>query len=126
MTPAQHEAWEQILSVAKGADLDATVGAILAAQYVGDGGYRHVVARIEAESAEQKRGTKHLAALQAERTRPIYMVDPHADIPMSRRMPVEQLTAFLGPRCEKLERTPYYTSTFAFMIASAVMGIVQR
>src|SRR5437868_15140688 len=86
----------------------------------------HDRATIEAESAEEKRGTNHLAALQAERTRPIYMVDPQLDIPMSRRMPVEALKAFLGPRCDKLERTPYYTSTFAFMIASAVMGIVQR
>jgi hypothetical protein len=86
----------------------------------------HDRATIEAESAEEKRGTNHLAALQAERTRPLYMVEPHADIPMSRRMPVEALKAFLGSQCEKLERTPYYTSTFAFMIATAVMGIVAR
>jgi len=45
MTPAQHEAWEQILSVAKGADLGD--GAELAAIYLGAGGYHHVVARIE-------------------------------------------------------------------------------
>jgi hypothetical protein len=86
----------------------------------------HDRATIEAESAEEKRGTNHLAVLQAEQTRPIYMVDAQPDIPMSRRMPVEALKAFLGPLCEKLERTPYYTSTFAFMIASAIMGIVQR
>src|SRR5262249_37794519 len=57
---------------------------------------------------------------------PIYMTDVSADIPMSRRMPIEQLVAFFGDRCEKFSRIPYYTSTFAFMIATAVMGIVQR
>jgi hypothetical protein len=81
---------------------------------------------IEQESAELKRDTDHLSMLRAERARPIYMVQTHPDIPMSRRMPVEILKHFLGPLCEKLARTPYYTSTFAFMIATAVMGIVQR
>jgi hypothetical protein len=45
MTPTQHEAWEQMLSVAKGAALE--VGPELAAYYLASGGYRHVVARIE-------------------------------------------------------------------------------
>lgn len=44
MTSAQHEAWEQILSVAKNADLKK-VGA-LASVYLEDGGYAHVVERL--------------------------------------------------------------------------------
>ena len=54
------------------------------------------------------------------------MVDHQPDIPMSQRMPIEVLKAFNGPLCDKLARQPDYTSTFAFMIATAVMGIVQR
>jgi len=44
MNNAQHEAWEQILSVAKGADLEDA--SVLAARYLERGGYRHVVDRI--------------------------------------------------------------------------------
>lgn len=86
----------------------------------------HDRATLEQETAELKRDTDHLGVLKAERHRPIYMVETHADIPMARRQPVEILKAFLGARCEKLARTPYYTSTFAFMIATAVMGLIQR
>ncbi|HYM24439.1 MAG TPA: hypothetical protein VEU08_14585 [Vicinamibacterales bacterium] len=81
---------------------------------------------LEQESAEEKRSVDHLAWLKANRTIPVYMTDVQPDIPMSRRMPIEHLKTFLGPLCEKLAATPYYTSTFAFMLATAVLGIVQR
>jgi len=86
----------------------------------------HDRATLEQESTEQARSVDHLAWLKQNRTIPVYMVEAQPDIPMSRRMPVEALTAFLAPLCDKIERQPYYTSTFAFMIATAVMGIVQR
>lgn len=86
----------------------------------------HDRATIEQESREDKRSVDHLAWLKANRTVPVYMVEAQSDIPMSRRFPVEILKDYLGPLCEKLEHTPYYTSTFAFMIATAIMGIVQR
>lgn len=93
----------------------------------------HDRACIDQESSEveevrkaERGGYTHLGALQAERTRPIYMVKAHTDIPMSCRFPVELLTAHFGERCEKLAATPYFTSTFAYMLATAVLGIMQR
>jgi hypothetical protein len=44
MTGTQHDAWEQILSVARNAGIEH--GAELAARYLADGGHAHVVARI--------------------------------------------------------------------------------
>lgn len=86
----------------------------------------HDRATLEQEEAEETRGVKHLSWLRENRTTPIYMTDAQPDIPMSRRMPVEELKAFFSDRCEKFTRTPYYTSTFSFMVATAVMGIVGR
>ena len=78
------------------------------------------------ETKELKKNMDHLGTLQAETTRPIYMVEAQPDIPMSRRFPIELLRDYLGPLCPKLATAPYYTSTFAFMLATAVMGIVGR
>jgi hypothetical protein len=86
----------------------------------------HDRATLEHESTEQERSVDHLAWLQSNQTIPVYMVEAQADIPMSRRMPIEILRTWLAPLCEKWARQPYYTSTFAFMIATAVMGIVAR
>jgi hypothetical protein len=86
----------------------------------------HDMATLEQETEALKRSTNHLGVLRAERTRPIYMVEAHESIPMSRRFPVETMTAYCSGLCEKLARAPYYTSTFAFMLATAVMGIVNR
>lgn len=81
---------------------------------------------LEVETRDLKKSMDHLGYLQAERQRPIYMLKHYEDIPLSVEFPIEVMKAYLGDLCEKLGRGPYYTSTFAFMIASAVMGIVAR
>jgi hypothetical protein len=81
---------------------------------------------LEQETAELKKNMDHLGYLQKEATRPIYMVEVQPDIPMSRRMPIELLKDYLRPLCDKIGDTPYYTSTFAFMVALAIKGIVGR
>lgn len=76
------------------------------------------------ETAELKRSMDHLGTLQAERERPIYMLEHFDDIPMSKRFPIETMTAYLASLSDKWANAPYYTSTFAYMLATAVMGIV--
>lgn len=78
------------------------------------------------ETAELKQNMDYLGELQTERDRPTYMISVQPDIPMSRRFPVEALVAYFGQHCEKLAANPYFTSTFAFMIGAAIMGIVAR
>jgi hypothetical protein len=53
-------------------------------------------------------------------------VEEQPDIPTSVRFPIERLTAHFGAQCEKLRESPYFTSTFAYMLAFAVLGIVER
>jgi hypothetical protein len=86
----------------------------------------HDRATLEQESTEEARSVDHLAWLQRNRTVPVYMTEAQPDIPMSQRMPIERLVQYFGLQCKKFTRTPYFTSTFAFMIATAVMGIEQR
>jgi hypothetical protein len=86
----------------------------------------HDRATIEQETEELKRNTDHLGVLKAETKRPIYMVDVQPDIPMSKRHEIEYLTEHFGLLCEKLKAQPYFTSTFAYMIATAVLGIMAR
>lgn len=86
----------------------------------------HDLACLEQETKELKREMDHLGTLRAERQRPIYMVEAHDDIPMSREFPVKALIKHFGERCEKLQQTPYFTSTFAYMLASAILGILAR
>lgn len=78
------------------------------------------------ETEALKQNMDHLGYLQNEKTRPIYMVQEYQDIPMSRRFPIEFMTDYFAGMCAKLENAPYYTSTFAFMIASAILGIKAR
>jgi len=68
----------------------------------------------------------HLGTLQAERVRPIYMLQHYDDIPMSVEFPIEVMKRYLGDLSEKWANAPYYTSTFAYMLATAIMGIEQR
>jgi hypothetical protein len=86
----------------------------------------HDRATIEQETLELKRAMDHLGVLKAETTRPIYMVEVQPDIPMSQRHNLEYLVAHFSMLCEKLRDQPYFQSTFAFMIATAVLGIVAR
>lgn len=81
---------------------------------------------MEVETKELKRNMDHLGTLQAERSRPIYMIKREDDIPCSVRFPVEEVTAFMGAYCGKISANPYFTSTFAYMLAWAVLGIVRR
>lgn len=86
----------------------------------------HDMATLEQETAELQRSTDHLGVLRAEKSRPIYMVKQEPTIPASVRFPLEHLTAHFGALCDKLQRQPYFTSTFAYMVATAVLGIVAR
>jgi hypothetical protein len=86
----------------------------------------HDMATLAQETEELKRDTDHLGVLRAERSRPIYMIEVQPTIPMSRRHNIEALTDHFSRLCEKLAKTPYFTSTFAYMIATAVIGIIQR
>jgi hypothetical protein len=81
---------------------------------------------LDIETKDLTLNTKHLEVLQAERTRPIYMVERQPDIPCSVRYPVEDVTRRIGANCDKLLRQPYFTSTFAYMLASAILGIIDR
>ncbi len=81
---------------------------------------------LEIETQELKINMDHLGTLQGERTRPIYMIDRQPDIPCSVRFPIERLTQDLGAFCEKLQRQPYFTSTFGYMLAWAVISIIDR
>jgi hypothetical protein len=83
---------------------------------------RGIIAR---ETAELKRSVDHLALLQAERRRPIYMTEAQPDIPCSVAYPLEAITAFVGARCEKIRKQPFLTSSFALMLALATMKLVQ-
>lgn len=78
---------------------------------------------IEAETAELKRDVDYLTALRAETTRPIYMLQEHADIACSVPYPIDEFKAYFGARCEKLARQPYATSTFGFMLGQAIMRL---
>lgn len=86
----------------------------------------HDMATLEQETAELQRSTDHLGVLRAEKDRPIYMVTTQAAIPASVRFPIEGLTAHFGALCDKLARAPYFTSTFGYMVAFAVLGILER
>lgn len=81
---------------------------------------------LEVETAELKMNMDHLGYLQSEQTRPIYMIDAQPDIPCSVRFPIERVKEPVAALCEKLANTPYFTSTFAYMIAYAVELIVAR
>ena len=85
----------------------------------------HDLATLEQESTEKFRSVDHLAWLRANVTIPVYTVETVPDFPMSVRQPVDLLKAYLAPLCEKIA-TGYFTSTFAFMIATALMGIENR
>jgi len=79
---------------------------------------------IKEETAELIRHTDHLGALQRERTRPIYMLEGHDDIPCSVAFPLARLQAFCGEYCDKLQRQPYVTSSFGYMMGMAIMDLV--
>lgn len=76
---------------------------------------------IEAETAELKRDSDHLGTLQREDTRPIYMLREHDDIPCSVAYPIAEFRDYFGAHCEKLQRQPYATSTFGYMLGLAIM-----
>ena len=79
---------------------------------------------IESETEELKRSVDHLGLLQAERRRPIYMAVAPPDIPCAVAYPLDAVTTFVGARCEKIRKQPYFTSTFALMLALATMKLV--
>lgn len=85
----------------------------------------HDKVTIEVETADLTLNTDHLGILQKEASRPIYMVDRRDDIPCSVRFPIERVTA-LQRVCDKLTSTPYYTSTFGYMLGWAILCILDR
>lgn len=80
---------------------------------------------LEVETAELRRNMDHLGALRAETTRPIYMVARQPDIPCSVTFDLDQVKARVGAQCGKLANG-YFTSTFAYMLAWAIFGIIDR
>lgn len=80
----------------------------------------------EEQRKRERGGLPHLDYMRQVTDRPIYVVAPWPDVPCSLRFPVEEVTAALGARCGKLRDTPYFTSTFAFMLAWACLKIVGR
>jgi len=85
----------------------------------------------ESDSKEELRkaergGKRHIDVLRSELTRPIYMVEQWADIPCCVKFPVDRVTAIFAKRCYKLARQPYFTSSFAYMLAFAALKIVDQ
>ncbi len=70
----------------------------------------------------QEDGDWHVSGLRMAKV-PVYMLDHQPDIPMSKRYPIEEVTALVG----KTNRgTPYLESSIAYMIAQAILERVDR
>lgn len=80
----------------------------------------------EEQRKKERGGMAHLDYLRSITDRPIYLVEEWPDVPCGIRFPIEKVTDEVGAFCPKLQSTPYFQSTFAFMLVWAVIGIVGR
>lgn len=63
-------------------------------------------------------GDYHVAGLRMSKV-PIYMLEPHPDIPASVRYPMEEVAKLVGKATAK--GTPYLESSIAYMLAQAIL-----
>lgn len=68
-------------------------------------------------------GDYHVAGLRMSKV-PIYMLEPHPDIPASVRYPMEEVAKLVGKATAK--DTPYLESSIAYMLAQAILEGVDR
>jgi len=85
----------------------------------------------ESDSKEERRkaergGQRHIDYLRSVTDRPIYTTHIWHDVPCSVQFPVETVKNWLGEYCGKLDETPYFMSSFAYMLAWAVVKIVEQ